>query len=131
MSEPEYRYVDPQDLHPGPIVNKDLPADLLEQIGAIYEVIGPYISTTLEQFEISFMRDANPEDEVTIWSCITAVWIKYHEKYLYDQMLPEDEEKKLISTLIAISTGVDDPAILGIDPEIARGLVECWEEITD
>ena len=127
MSEPD---IDPKSIRPGPIRNKELPAELLEQISAIYDVIGPYISTTLEQFEISFMRDANPEDEVAIWSCITGVWIKYHEKHLFDEMLPEDEEKKLISALIGISTGVDDPARLGLDPEIGRGLIECWNELT-
>lgn len=131
MSEPEFRYVDPKDLRPGPIVNKDLPAELLEQIAAIYEVIGPYISTTLEQFEISFMRDANPESEVAIWSVITGTWIKYHEKYLDDALLPDEDEKKLISALIAISTGIDEPDKLSIDPEIGRGLIECWNELTN
>lgn len=129
MSEPEY--IDPGEIRPGPIVNKELSAELLDQIEAIYEVIGPYLGTTLEQFEISFMRDANPEVEVILWNVITGAWIKYHEKYLDDAMLPEDDEKKLISTLIAISTGVDDPEILGVDPEIARGLIDCWDEITD
>lgn len=129
MPEPES--VDPKDIRPGPIRNEDLSADLLEQIGAIFEVIGPYLGTTLEQFEISFMRDASPEVEVILWNVITGAWIKYHDKYLHDEMLPDAEEKKLISALIAISTGVDDPASLGVDPEIARGLIECWYELTD
>ena len=131
MSEPEYRFVDPNDLRAGPIRNEVLPADLLKQIGAVYEVIGPYLGTTLEQFEISFMRDSNPESEAIVWSIITGAWIKYHEKYLYDEMLPDDEEGKLISALVAISTGADNPAGLGVDPEIARCLIECWNDITN
>lgn len=122
---------DPSEIRPGPIRNEELSADLLEQIGSIYEVIGPYLGTTLEQFEIGFMRDADPESEVILWSCITGVWVKYHEKYLYDEMLSEDVEKELIRALIAISTGVDDSARLGVDPEIGRGLIECWDELTD
>jgi hypothetical protein len=122
---------DPQDIRPGPIRNKKLSAELLDQIGAIYEVIGPYLGTTLEQFEISFMRDASPESEVILWNVITGAWIKYHEKYLDDAILPDEEEGKLIKALIGISTGIDDPGRLGIDPEIARGLIECWDEITD
>ena len=129
MPDPEF--VDPNEIRPGPIRNEELSADLLEQIGAIYEVIGPYLSTTLEQFEISFMRDASLESEVILWSCITGVWIKYHDKYLCDETLSDDVEKELIRALIAISTGVDDPARLGVDPKIGRGLIECWDELTD
>ena len=129
MPEPEF--VDPSEIRPGPIRNEELSADLLEQIGAIYEAIGPYLGTTLEQFEISFMRDASPESEVILWTAITGVWIKYHDKYLYGEMLSDEVEKKLITALIAISTGVDDPASLGVDPEVGRGLLECWEELTD
>lgn len=122
---------DPRDIRPGPIRNKKLSAELLEQIGAIYEVIGSYLGTTLEQFEISFMRDVNPETEVILWNVITGAWIKYHDNYCFGEMLPDEEEGKLIKALIAISTGIDDPEKLGVDPEIGRGLVECWNEITD
>src|SRR6516162_10271846 len=50
MSEPEY--VDPRELRPGPIRHESLPPDLLGQIRAVYDVIGPYVGVTLEQFEI-------------------------------------------------------------------------------
>src|SRR5215831_10674511 len=65
MSEPEY--VDPRTLRPGPIRHESLPPDLLGQIKAVYEVIGPHIDMTLEQFEIDFMRDMHPEREIAIW----------------------------------------------------------------
>jgi hypothetical protein len=55
MNEPEY--VDPRTLRLGPIRHKSLPPDLLGQIRAVYDVIGPYVGMTLEQFEIGFMRD--------------------------------------------------------------------------
>ena len=129
MPEPEF--VDPRDLRPGPIRNEELPAELLEQIGAIYEVIGPYLGTTFEQFEISFMRDATPESEVAIWSYITGAWIAYHENFLDDESLPDEVEKQLISALIAISTGVEDESMLGVPPEIGRDLLACWESLTD
>jgi hypothetical protein len=44
-----------------------LPPELLELVRSVYEVVGPYLNTTLEQFEFSVMRDAHPEDEVTVW----------------------------------------------------------------
>ena len=64
MSEPEY--VDPRELRPGPIRHESLPPDLLGQIRAVYDVIGPLIDMTLEQFEIYFMRDLHPEREVAV-----------------------------------------------------------------
>ena len=65
MSEP--KNVDPRDLCPGPIRHQSLPPDLLGQIQAVYDVIGPHIDVTLEQFEIGFMRNMHPEREVAIW----------------------------------------------------------------
>jgi hypothetical protein len=48
MSESEH--VDPRNLRPGPIRNKSLSPVLLEQIKAVFDVIGPYLNMTLEQF---------------------------------------------------------------------------------
>ena len=45
--------------------------ELLEHIQAVFDVIGPYLDTTLEQFEIGFMRDMHPESEVAVWCSIT------------------------------------------------------------
>jgi hypothetical protein len=39
MSNPEP--VDPKQLRPGPIRNESLPPDLLDQIKAVFDVIGP------------------------------------------------------------------------------------------
>ena len=80
MSEPEH--VDPKQLRPGPIRNESFPPELLDQIKAVFDVIGPYISMTLEQFEIGFMRDMHPESEVALWFRITKAWLAYHEDFL-------------------------------------------------
>src|SRR5215472_2835133 len=86
MSEPEY--VDPRTLRPGPIRHESLPPDLLGQIRAVYDVIGPHIGMTLEQFEIEFMRDMHPEREVAIWCGIAKAWLAYHEDYLGNEIQP-------------------------------------------
>lgn len=127
MSEPEY--IDPNELRPGPIRHVSLPDDLLERVRAIYDLIGPYINTTLEQFEIGFMRDANPEDEVGIWASITSAWINYHEKHLSGQRLPDEQEKRLIGALIAISTGVTDVEKLGVPAEVGKKLLDCYDSL--
>ena len=127
MNEPEF--IDPNKLRTGPIRNESLPPELLEQIEAVFDVIGPYIDMTLEQFEISFMRDMHPESEVALWCSITAAWLAYHEKYLNDEALPDEEERHILGALIAISTGVDDVTRLNVPKEAGRRLLQCYDEL--
>jgi hypothetical protein len=127
MSEPEY--VDPKQLRPGPIRNESLPPKLLEQIGAVFDVIGQYLGVTLEQFEIGFMRDLHPANEVALWCSFTAAWLDYHDKYLNDETLPDEDELKLIGVLIAISTGIKDVAKLNVTEEVARRLIQCYDDL--
>lgn len=127
MTNPES--IDPKKLRPGPIRNETLPPEMLEQIRAVYDVIGNYVSNSLEQFEISFMRDTNPADEVAIWRSITAAWIAYHEQHLGDELLPDEDEKKLLAALISISTGVEDLAVLGVPPDVGRKLLDCYDNL--
>lgn len=94
MSEPEY--VDPSQLRPGPIRHESLPPEMLEQIKAVFDVVGSYLDTTLECFEVGFMRDMHPESEVAIWCSITAAWLAYHEKFLNDELLSDEDERKLL-----------------------------------
>ena len=127
MSEPEF--IDPKKLRPGPIRHESLPAVLLEQIKAVFDVIGPYINMTLEQFEIEFMRDMHPAREVAIWCSITAAWLAYHEKYLDDETLLDEEEKKLLGALIAISSGVQDVSKFKVPVEVGSRLLQCYKDL--
>jgi hypothetical protein len=126
MTEPEF--IDPNNLRPGPIRNESLPPELLDQIRAVFDVIGPYINMTLEQFEIGFMRDMHPESEVALWFRITKAWLAYHEDFLANNTLPEEAERKLLGALIAISTGVDDVAKLNVPEEVGRRLIRCYDD---
>ena len=128
MSEPEK--VDPRQLRPGPIRHGSLPPGLLEQIKAVYDLIGPYLNMTLEQFEIGFMRDMHPESEVALWCSITAAWLAYHEEFLNDETLPEEEERKLLGALIAISTGVEDVSKLNVPVAVGRRLLACYDGLS-
>lgn len=124
MSEPEF--IDPSKLRPGPIRNESLSPELLEQIKAVFDVVGPYLNMTLEQFEIGFMRDMHPESEVDSWCSITAAWLAYHEKFLGDEMLPDEDERKMLGALIAISTGINNVAQLNVPVEVGRRLLQCY-----
>ncbi len=126
MSEPEF--IDPSQIRSGPIRHESLSPDLLEQIAAIYDVLGRYLGMTLEQFEIGFMRDAHPENNVGLWLGITTVWIDYHEKYLDDLVMSDADEKKLLSALMAISSGTDDPSKLGVPSKIGQRLWDCYDK---
>ena len=126
MSEPEY--VDPNQLRPGPIWHESLPPDVLEQIKAVYEVIRPYLGTTLEQFQIDFMRDMRPEREVALWCRIAKAWLAYHEDFLGNETLPNENERKLLGALIAISTGVEDVSKLGVPVDVGCRLVQCYDD---
>lgn len=63
---------------------------------AIFDVIGPFINMTLEQFEIGFMRDMHPESEVALWFRITKAWLAYHEDFLANETLPDEDERKML-----------------------------------
>ncbi len=83
---------------------------------------------TLEQFEVGFMRDMHPESEVGLWIRITKAWLAYHEEYLENKTLPNEEERKLLGALIAISTGIDDVSKLNVPAEVGRRLVQCYDD---
>src|ERR1700730_9746220 len=127
MSEPEH--VDPKQLRLGPIRHGSLPPELLDQIKAVFDVIGSYFGMTLEQFEIGFMRDMHPESEVALWCSITAAWLAYHEIYLGDETLPDEQERHMLGALIAISTGVDDVLKLNVPAEVGRKLLQCYDDL--
>lgn len=129
MSDPER--IDPRQLRPGPIRQNSLPTDLLEHIKGVYDVLGRFLGKTLEQFEISFMRDAMPEQEVAIWCSIAAAWLAYHEKYLGDEPQSDPVERKLIVALISISTGVEDVEALGVPVDVGRKLLACYDGLPE
>ncbi len=131
MNSPDPEPIDLSRLGPGAIRNESLSPKLLEHIAAIYDVVGPYLGTTLEQFEIGFMRDTHPEDEVAVWCSITAAWIAYHEQYLNDEFLADEDENKLLTALISISTGVVKVNALGVAPDVGAKLLVCYDELGD
>ena len=124
----ESEHVDPSTLRPGPIRHSSLSPELLDQIKAVFDVIGQYLGMTLEEFEIGFMRDMHPESEVALWFRITKAWLAYHEDFLANETLPNDEEWKLLVALIAISTGIRDVAKLNVSVEVGRRLVQCYDD---
>ncbi len=127
MNEPQN--IDPSKIRVGPIRHASLSPELLERISAVYDVIGPYLDTNLEKFELNFMRDLHPESEVAIWMSITAAWIAYHETYLNNELLPDDEEKKILGSLLVISMGITDVTKMKVSDDVGRKLLECYDSL--
>ena len=125
MSEPEH--IDPRTLRPGPIRHESLPPEFRAQIEAVFDAIGRHTGMTLEQFEIGFMRDRHPEREISLWIRITKAWLAYREDFLGNKTLPNEEERKLLGALVAISTGIKDVSKLNVPAEVGRRLAQCYE----
>lgn len=131
MTLPDPEPIDVNQIRPSPIRHESLPDEFLETVHSIFQIIGPYLGTTLEQFELNFMRDMHPEQEVVIWACITAAWVDYHEQHLSGEMLADEEERKLIAALIAISSGVEDVEAMGVPADVGEKLLACYDALGD
>ena len=59
-----------------------------------------------------------------------AAWLAYHEQHLGDET-SEENEKKLLGALIAISSGVEDVEKLGVPADVGRKLLACYDELGD
>ena len=129
MSDPEF--IDPKQINSGPIRHGSLSPDVIEIMEGVYSMIGPYLGTTLEQLEVTLMRDSEPDNEAIVWASIAAAWQDYHSMYLNDEVLADDQEKKLIATLIAISTGMEDMTKLSVSLEVGRRLLACYDALAD
>ena len=121
--------IDPKQVHSRPIRHDSLSIELLDQINVIYAVIGRYVATSLEQFEIGFMRNANPVDEVARWSCITVAWITYHEQHLANVLLSDNVERRLIAALFAIAECVEDVEKLDVPANVGTNLMDCYDGV--
>jgi hypothetical protein len=125
----EHEFIDPKHLRPGPIRHESLSPEILEQAQAVHEVIGHYLGTTLEQFEVNLMRDADPASEMIVWCSVTAAWLSYHERHLAGKVQSDEQEKKLLGILVAISTGNDDIRTFGVPEVVGRRLLQCYDDL--
>ena len=118
------------DLKPGPIRN-ELTAAQLGDIKDIWSVVGPCQDGTLEQFEIGFMRDRNPDREILIWRRIAETLVILQKSDESDQPLSAKEAKKLLGVIIAISTGMRDRLSLGVTAGAFDKLIAAWDRACD
>lgn len=106
-----------------------LSAEVSEQMEVVYGVIGPYLDVSLEELEIDLMRDPEPEQEALAWMRITAAWDAYHQPYLNEEVLDDDEEHKIVAALISISDGERNAAALPVGPDVGKKLLDCFRAL--
>jgi len=91
--------VDTDAIKQGHIRQPELPDSLLRRIRAIHDRIRDIYDVNLEQFEISFMQDADPAGEVAVWERIAAAFVKVVKQ------APELDRKSVLRTLLGYSMG--------------------------
>lgn len=98
----EVEYIDPKDFQPSPIINMDLSEDLLTRINWVYRQLKEVINATMEkiqteeQFQILFMRDDDPEKDVTLYEDIARTYKIALKRCQNDDL----ETKKTIFSII-------------------------------
>jgi hypothetical protein len=70
----------------------------------------------------------HPQSEIALWFRITKAWLAYHEDFLGHKTLPNEEERKVLGALIAISAGIEDVSKLQVPAEVGRRLFRCYED---
>ena len=50
-------------------------------------------------------------------------------QHLGNELLPDEDEKGLLSAIIAISSGVEDAAELGVTDDVGRKLLACYDAV--
>ena len=120
--QPEIRQVNPADLQPGPIRRESLSRDQEQRVHAAYRYLAPYLGTTLEQFEIGFLRDANPDSEIDIWLAMAID----HSDFIEQQTdksgkMQRDVYKCLLSISVGAPKPTDVPEAIWDEVEAFRG----------
>ena len=129
MNAPKPQQIVQSRMPSGPIRHETLSDEVLDLIGTAYRMIGKYLDMNLEQFEIGFMRAQSPETEVAVWKSIAMAWATFQQKHVGQIRLPYSEKKMLLVALVAISTGVQKPELLGVPITVGKRLLECFDEV--
>lgn len=89
-----------------PIVHDELPAEFVQRLSAVFDVIKPHLRAgeTLTEFITEFRKDVDPEREIKIWEKIAHAYSTLN--------IPSLPKQKIFETLLGISmNGTGDPQI--------------------
>lgn len=92
-------FVDPKKVRAGKIKHERLDPKWEEIARHTFQVVGHLVKPTYEQWELDFLRDQNPEQELFLWLVIAAAFeVAVAER-------PDLDQKAILGNLILISAG--------------------------
>lgn len=89
--------IDEDRIKSGPVRQPSLPDPLLARVRVVHQRIKPVYDVTLEQFELTFMRDGDPEGEVAIWEALASKLEQAAAE------MSDVDQKMILRTLLAYS----------------------------
>jgi hypothetical protein len=92
-------FIDPKKIRPGNIKHEQLTPKWEEVARHTFQVVGHLVKPTYEQWELGFLRDQSPEQELFLWLVISDAF----EVAVVEH--PDMDEKAIIGDLICISAG--------------------------
>jgi hypothetical protein len=95
---------------PGPIRHQSLEPKWEQVCRDLYPIVGKYINSTYEQWELGFLRDANPDKELAVWQSIATAFTKYCNEH------PDCDKKKLVADLVGLTFGVENETTAVLKP---------------
>jgi hypothetical protein len=117
--EPQSRDENPEDIGRGPVRHESLTDEQNETIRQIHEILSPYLNTSFEQFELSFLQDLHPERKILIWTLIAHAHQRFRAEF---PSATDGDAKSALKVLLLISTGTSRPAEI---PQAA------WDKLQD
>ena len=91
--------IDPKSVRPGKIKHERLDPEWEEIARHTFAVVGHLVKPTYEQWELDFLRDKSPEQELFLWLVISDAF----EVALAEH--PDLDQKAILGDLIRISAG--------------------------
>lgn len=92
-------FIDPKRVRPGKIKHEGLDPEWERVARHTFKVVGHLVKATYEQWELDFLRDRSPEQELFLWLVISdAFEVAVAERHDLDQ-------KAILGDLIRISAG--------------------------
>lgn len=98
----DQRFVDIDKLSPGPIRHANLTAAQTMVADFTFRAAGRFVVRTLEQWELGFMRDSNPDRELLFWTAIALTLLRYN---VPSGPLEDAERESVVRGLLTISFG--------------------------
>jgi hypothetical protein len=112
--------VSPDDNKPGSIRNAKGLSPLLEEIArGIFAKVGHFAYPTFEQWELGFMRDLHPWQEILIWENIARTYDLYLAQHTEDV-----NSEQIVAAILAVSTGQMPENLTESEKELRKTYLE-------